>query len=108
MSQMHPSKRRLSSSGQTSPLESNLGILLVRISHLEFLMQCVSKDFAAVIDACEDSGFMTHGLCDQSGGFLRLIWPQSQHERCGCFLPDWWKFLLKEKPRVRTSYEFSH
>jgi non-canonical poly(A) RNA polymerase PAPD5/7 len=27
--QMHPSKRRLSSSGQTSPLESNLGILLV-------------------------------------------------------------------------------
>jgi non-canonical poly(A) RNA polymerase PAPD5/7 len=26
---MHPSKRRLSSSGQTSPLESNLGILLV-------------------------------------------------------------------------------
>ncbi len=51
---------------------------------------------------------MTHGLCDQSGGFLRLIWPQSQHERCGCFLPDWWKFLLKEKPRVRTSYEFNH
>jgi hypothetical protein len=43
---------------------------------------------------------MTHGLCDQSGGFLRLIWPQSQHERCGCFLPDWWKFLLKEKPRI--------
>ncbi len=54
MSQMHPSKRRLSSSGQTSALESNLGILLVRISHLEFLMQCISKDFAAVIDACED------------------------------------------------------